>query len=212
MNNKKKVIISIVIVLLLIVVVSSATYAVYKWRSIYGLNVNISVTDNITVTFNGGTNITGRLKPVDSPTKGIVKRMTIKSNLPNDNSTYSLYLKTNTLPDALKSTQFKWILFDCNLENSDCELPSGLAYLTYSGIYQFGDFSTASMANFIDNNTGDLLLLDSSSIPFRKIQELYLYLWIDGTSDNSPSLGGNHIDFDLYATGSSDTLIELPSQ
>ena len=41
--------------MLLTVVVSTGTYAVYKWRSTVGLDVSITVTEDIVITFNGGT-------------------------------------------------------------------------------------------------------------------------------------------------------------
>ena len=190
MNNKKKIVTSIFIVLILIVVVASGTYAVYRWRSTYGLNVSISVNDNVTVTFNGGTNITGRLVPTVFPLNTISKKMTIRSNLPG--AYYSLYLKTKELPANIKNSQFKWLLSDCDYNNNNA---------CNSDIEISGDFSTSSMNEYIDSSTGDMLLIDSSKVPFKYTQELYLYLWIDGTVDNDPSIGNNHIDFDLYATG-----------
>ena len=199
MNNKKKIFISVVIVLILCAIVVSATYAVYRWRSTYGLNVNITVNDNIVITFNGGTNITGRLIPTDvtkDMDKIIVKEMTIKSNLPTD-GTYNLYLKTNELPSAIQDESFKWLLTDCDyIDDSYCGEDINIS----------GDFSASSMSEYRDQTTGDLLLLDSSNIPFRKKLHLYLYLWIDGTVDNDISMGGNHIDFDLYATGTDGSL------
>ena len=198
MNNKKKIFISVVIVLILCVLVVSATYAVYRWRSTYGLNVNITVNDNIVITFNGGTNITGRLIPTDATkdmSKIIVKEMTIKSNLPTD-GTYNLYLKTNELPSAIQDESFKWLLTDCGLTNSNCNGDINIS----------GNFSASSMSEYRDQTTGDLLLLDSSNIPFVKKLHLYLYLWIDGTVDNDLSMAGNHIDFDLYATGTAGSL------
>ena len=212
MNNKKKVIISMVIVLLLIVVVSSATYAVYKWRSTYGLNVDITVNDNVVITFDGGPNITGRIKPVSDPSEGIIKEMSVKSNLPN-NASYNLYLKINELPEGLKNTSFRWGLIDDEEVESCLSTTCNSTDLENAGHFVIsGNFSTSSMNEYKDATTNDLLLLEGSSIPFKNKQELYLYLWIDGTVDNDPSMGGNSIDFDLYATGSSDTLVELPSQ
>ena len=191
-QNNKKMIISIVIVLLIIVIVVSSTYAIYRWRSTYGLNVSIQVTDDITITFDGGTNISGRLIPSIFPSGTIVKHMTIKSNLPSGN--YSLYLKRNQLPSNIMNSSFKWLLSDCDYNNnSSCR----------SDMEIDGDFSSESISDYLDQTTGDLLLIDNAKVPFRYTQDLYLYLWIDGTVDNSPSMGGNHIDFDIYATGTS---------
>ena len=185
MNYKKNVIVSILVVLLIIVVFSSTTYAVYKWRSTYGLNVNVNVTDNVIVTFNGGTNITGRLIPVDSPRYGIDKFISVKSNLPS-NDTFSLFLKINKLPDELKTDSFKWKLTNGN----DIDVS--------------GSFTPISMNDYIDSGTGDMLLLENQPVPFRYNLKLHLYIWIDGTVDNATSMQNKSVDFDLYATGTSN--------
>ena len=193
MNSKKRIYSSIIIVLLLIAVVSSTTFAVYKWRSTTGLNVSINVTDNIIITFNGGTNITGRLIPVANAYEGIVKEMSVKANLPSSD-TFNLYLKVNTLPDELKSAQFRWRLTGCDL-SGDC--------ITISPDVS-GNFSTTSMSDYIDQTSGDMLLLEDQAIPYRSTLKLYLYLWIDGTVDNNVNMGSKSIDFDLYVTGNTE--------
>lgn len=199
MNNKKKIIVSVLIVLLLIVVISSVTYAAFKWRSTNGLNVSIGVTDNVVVTFYGGTDITGRLVPVDSPSKGIVKSISIKSNLPTSD-TFNLYLKINTLPNDLKDSSFRWKLTDCQEGNTCYDSEVDIS----------GNFSTTSMNDFIDSGTGDMLLLEDQSISFKNYLNLYLYFWIDGNVDNAVSMGSKSVDFDLYATGtSSGTFTEV---
>ena len=195
MRNNKKIIIAIVIVLVIIIVVSSVTYAIFRWRSTYGLNVNIEVTDHIIITFDGGTNITDKLKPVEGPTDGLIKHMSIRSNLPSSSDTYGIYLKINDLPNALKNEEFNWMLIDCDLINDDhCALE-------YTEVNAHGNFSTTSMNEFTDSETGDLLLFEGDSIPFKNKQDLYLYLWINGTVDNDLSMSGKSIDFDIYAKG-----------
>ena len=211
MRNNKKLIISIGIVLTIIIAVSSITYAIFKWRSIYGLNVDIAVTDNIIVTFNGGTNISGTLIPTLDPSpyapssyEGIIKEISIKSNLPTDGS-FSLFLTPTTLPNDLKIEEFKWMLLDCNIKELDQD---------YCGmkVSEHGDFTTSSMSDYDDGN-GNLVLIDNMEIPFRETLKLYLYIWLDGTNDNEPRLTNEQISFDLYATGSNEgSFVELPSQ
>lgn len=204
MNNKKKIYASIFAVLLLIVTVSSGTYAVYKWRSTIGLNVSVSVTDNIVITFDGGTDITGRLIPVRYPYEGIVKEISIKSNLPSSD-TFNLYLKRNTLPSELQSTQFKWGLTSCDLSiDIDC--------VKEAEVNEGGNFSTASMSDFVDQNTGDMLLLEEQTIPYVKNLKLYLYLWFDGTVTNNSNMMNKSVDFDLYATGNTEGTLNEVSQ
>ena len=216
--KNKNLFISVLIVLLIIVIVSSVTYAAYVWRSTTGLDVSVDVNDNITVTFNGGTNITGKLFPVDRPTSGIIKEMVIKSNLPSSDP-YSVYLKINQLPQVMKDSSFKWVLTDgLNDVNScweDIGLPDGATpscELVSGSIFVGGNFSTSSMSEFTDSVTNDLILLENQSLPYISDLHLYLYIWIDGTVDNSLNLTGNHVDFDVYVKGKSDTFVEVTPQ
>ena len=49
----------------LIVVMIGGTYAYYRWSSTSNINISVGI-EGSTVTFNGGTNITGVLIPTSS--------------------------------------------------------------------------------------------------------------------------------------------------
>ena len=195
MKRNKKIFLMIIGVLLTIIIVSGLTYAFYRWRSSSSIDViiNFDNASQTVVTFYGGDSITGKITPTQYAYQGRVKQMNISSNIAG-NDTFNLYLKINTLPNALKVDYFKWQLTSCDLSvNSSC---ASTATVNVSG-----NFSTTSMNNFYDNDTGDLLLLEDEPIPNNL--DLYLYLWIDGNVDNDLSIGNLDINFDVYAKGTS---------
>ena len=69
MKNNKGLIIGIIG---LIIVMIGGTYAYYRWNSTSNINVSVKISGN-TVTFVGGSNVTGTLTPVDSKEEGIKK-------------------------------------------------------------------------------------------------------------------------------------------
>ena len=198
MKEKKKIIFMIMIVLLIIAVVAAGTYAFYKWRSTSSIDVDINFdnSDNVVVTFDGGSSITGKITPTEYVYQGRVKKMSVgyDSALISNDNTFSLYLKTNSLSDDLKVDYFKWQLTSCDLAaNHNCA--------SSATVNVGGNFSITSMNSFIDQESGDLLLLSNQSIPFHL--DLYLYLWIDANVDNDISIGNKDINFDIYAKGTS---------
>ena len=84
MKNNKGIIIGIIG---LIIVMIGGTYAYYRWSSSDNININISI-EGSTVTFNGGTNITGVLIPTSSKEEGIKKDITVIAS--DEGSTMSL--------------------------------------------------------------------------------------------------------------------------
>ena len=184
-NNKKKMFLSILIALLIIIGVSSATNAVYKWRSSVHLNVDIDVTSNVVVNIDGGPNISARIAPVSDYTKGIKKAIKIKSNLPGA-GTFNLYLHINQLPQELKNVSFLWRIVKKGKNNS-------YDYLVSSNF--------ANINNYYNSASGDYLLINNRTIPYKQEEEYILYIWLDGENyDQDVSMGGKHIDFDLYIT------------
>ena len=192
-NNKKKLISSILVTLLIIGGVSTITYAVYKWRSTVHLNVNIDVTDEITIKFDGGPDITGRIYPVSDYTKGIKKSFKIKSNLPSG-STFNLYLHFNEeLPEELvEEESFRWMITSKSDNYDNCSWDCG----SFHDVIE-EDYLT------IDNTTGDYLLMEDVEVPYKQAEEYVLYIWLDGENyTQDPSIGGKHIDISLYASSS----------
>ena len=195
MNEKKKIYLMIIGVILGIILVSGGTYAWFKWRSSESIDViiNFDNTADARVTFYGGDSITGKIAPTEYVYQGKVKNMSIESSLLS-NDTFNLYLKINDLPNELKVNYFKWQLVSCDLvSNHNCA--------SSATVNVNGNFSTNSMNEFYDSNTGDLLLLENEPIP--KHMDLYLFLWINGNVDNDLSIGDKDIDFDIYAKGTS---------
>lgn len=186
-NNKKKMFLSILIALLIVIGVSSATYAVYKWRSSVHLNVDVNVTNNVVVNIDGGPNISGRIAPVSDYTEGIKKTIKIKSNLPGA-GTFNLYLHINQLPQELRDISFKWMVTSKSAEYDYCG-------------YDCSDFRDNSISGFIIDETNDINLIGNETIPYKQEEEYILYIWLDGENyDQDVSMGGKHIDFDLYIT------------
>lgn len=68
MDNKKFIFGVIALLLLMI----GGTYAYYKWSSTENINVNVKI-EGGSVTFNGGSNITGVLIPTATKEGGIKK-------------------------------------------------------------------------------------------------------------------------------------------
>ena len=84
MKNNKGLIIGIIG---LIIVMIGGTYAYYRWNSTSNINVSVKISGN-TVTFVGGSNVTGTLTPVDSKEEGI------KKDILKGVSTYAVGYKT----------------------------------------------------------------------------------------------------------------------
>ena len=100
MENNKGLIIGIIG---LIIVMIGGTYAYYRWNSTSNINVSVKISGN-TVTFVGGSNVTGTLTPVDSKEEGIKKDITVIAS--EAGSTMSLYMDLTTMPNELKEESF----------------------------------------------------------------------------------------------------------
>ena len=181
-NNKKKLFILVISIIMSLLVASAGTYAWFKWRTTSEETVNINLTATSVVSFIGGQDITGVLEPVYSYTDGIKKDVKIISELPG--STFSLYLKVNSLPEEVKGDFFEWAIYNGN------------QYI--------------NGGNFENNNEGDnIVLLLNRMISANNYDKYSLYIWMDANKDIDSSVGGKKVDFDLYATGDSGSVNEL---
>ena len=95
MDNKKFIFGVIALLLLMI----GGTYAYYKWSSTENINVNVKI-EGGSVTFNGGSNITGVLIPTATKEGGIKKDITVKADTVG--ATMNLYMDLTTMPTELK--------------------------------------------------------------------------------------------------------------
>ena len=104
MDNKKFIFGVIALLLLMI----GGTYAYYKWSSTENINVNVKI-EGGSVTFNGGSNITGVLIPTATKEGGIKKDITVKADTVG--ATMNLYMDLTTMPTELKEKSFEYELY-----------------------------------------------------------------------------------------------------
>lgn len=181
-SNKIKIIVFVIGVISLTVILGLVTYAWFKWRTSNEQAVNINLTASSTVTFSGGTDISGTLEPVFDKSEGVIKNIRVISNL--SGNTLNLYLQINTLPTELQDVSFKWAIYK------------------NSALVNDSDFSTYAAGDSI-------LLVNNSTINTNSYDEYTLYLWIDANYNNDPSMSGKAVDFDLYATCETGALEEV---
>lgn len=202
MKDKKGIIAGIV---LLIVVIIGSTYAYYKWSSTANIDIDVSI-EGSTVTFVGGTDVTGTLIPSASKedavsnNRGIKKEVTVVADALG--STMSLYLDLDKIPDGVKDKSFKYeVYYKANGATTETLVSSGnfAAYdaTNNSTGVTYATSGTTTVDLFLDrdvNTTTDTYIL---------------YLWFDGTMDNPTSMQ-NHttsdLSFSLHASGTGATL------
>ena len=167
----------------LIVVMIGGTYAYYRWSSSDNININISI-EGSTVTFNGGTNITGVLIPTSSKEEGIKKDITVIAS--EEGSTMSLYMDLTTMPSELKEESF---IYELYYNDSTLVTKGHFKDITYASS---GVTTLTLFTDRVVNTTTD---------------KYTLYLWFNGKDYTNPNTMQNKtLSFDLYATGKNATL------
>ena len=189
MKNNKGLIIGIIG---LIIVMIGGTYAYYRWNSTSNVNVSVKISGN-TVTFVGGSNVTGTLAPVDSKEKGIKKDITVKAN--EAGSTMSLYMDLTTMPNELKEESFVYELY-----YNDTTLVKKGNFKAYNAS------SNASGITYASSGVTTLTLFTDRNVN-TTTDKYTLYLWFNGKDFTNPDTMQNKtLSFDLYATGKNATL------
>ena len=189
MKNNKGLIIGIIG---LIIVMIGGTYAYYRWNSTSNINVSVKVSGN-TVTFVGGSNVTGTLTPVDSKEEGIKKDITVKAN--EAGSTMSLYMELTTMPNELKEESFVYELY-----YNDTTLVKKGNFKAYNAS------SNASGITYASSGTTTLTLFTDRNVN-TTTDKYTLYLWFNGKDFTNPDTMQNKtLSFNLYATGKNATL------
>ena len=189
MKNNKGLIIGIIG---LIIVMIGGTYAYYRWNSTSNVNVSVKISGN-TVTFVGGSNVTGTLAPVDSKEKGIKKDITVKAS--KAGSTMSLYMDLTTMPNELKEKSFVYELY-----YNDSTLVKKGNFKAYNAS------SNASGITYASSGVTTLTLFTDRNVN-TTTDKYTLYLWFNGKDFTNPSTMQNKIlSFNLYATGKNATL------
>lgn len=189
MKNNKGLIIGIIG---LIIVMIGGTYAYYRWNSTSNINVSVKISGN-TVTFVGGSNVTGTLTPVDSKEEGIKKDITVKAN--EAGSTMSLYMDLTTMPSELKEESFVYELY-----YNDTTLVKKGNFKAYNAS------SNASGITYASSGVTTLTLFTDRNVN-TTTDKYTLYLWFNGKDFTNPNTMQNKtLSFDLYATGKNATL------
>lgn len=189
MKNNKGLIIGIIG---LIIVMIGGTYAYYRWNSTSNINVSVKISGN-TVTFVGGSNVTGTLIPVDSKEEGIKKDITVKAN--EAGSTMSLYMDLTTMPNELKEESFVYELY-----YNDTTLVKKGNFKAYNAS------SNASGITYASSGVTTLTLFTDRNVN-TTTDKYTLYLWFNGKDFTNPDTMQNKtLSFDLYATGKNATL------
>lgn len=189
MKNNKGLIIGIIG---LIIVMIGGTYAYYRWNSTSNINVSVKISGN-TVTFVGGSNVTGTLTPVDSKEEGIKKDITVKAN--EAGSTMSLYMELTTMPSELKEESFVYELY-----YNDTTLVKKGNFKAYNAS------SNASGITYASSGVTTLTLFTDRNVN-TTTDKYTLYLWFNGKDFTNPDTMQNKtLSFNLYATGKNATL------
>ena len=189
MKNNKGLIIGIIG---LIIVMIGGTYAYYRWNSTSNINVSVKISGN-TVTFVGGSNVTGTLTPVDSKEEGIKKDITVKAS--EAGCTMSLYMELTTMPSELKEESFVYELY-----YNDTTLVKKGNFKAYNAS------SNASGITYASSGVTTLTLFTDRNVN-TTTDKYTLYLWFNGKDFTNPNTMQNKtLSFNLYATGKNATL------
>ncbi len=189
MKNNKGLIIGMIG---LIIVMIGGTYAYYRWNSTSNINISIGI-EGSTVTFNGGTNITGVLIPTSSKEEGIKKDITVIAS--EAGSTMSLYMDLTTMPSELKEESFVYELY-----YNDTTLVKKGNFKAYNAS------SNASGITYASSGVTTLTLF-TDRVVNTTTDKYTLYLWFNGKDYTNPNTMQNKtLSFDLYATGKNATL------
>ena len=189
MKNNKGLIIGIIGLIILMI---GGTYAYYRWNSTSNINVSVKISGN-TVTFVGGSNVTGTLTPVDSKEEGIKKDITVKAN--EAGSTMSLYMELTTMPSELKEESFIYELY-----YNDTTLVKKGNFKAYNAS------SNASGITYASSGVTTLTLFTDRNVN-TTTDKYTLYLWFNGKDFTNPDTMQNKtLSFNLYATGKNATL------
>lgn len=188
--DNKKFIFGVMALLLLMI---GGTYAYYKWSSTENINVNVKI-EGGSVTFNGGSNITGVLIPTATKEGGIKKDITVKADTVG--ATMNLYMDLTTMPTELKEKSFEYELY-----YNDTTLVKKGNFAAYNSSSNVNGISYAT------SGTTTLTLFTGRDISTTSTDKYTLYLWFNGKDYTNPNTMQNKtLSFDLYATGENATL------
>lgn len=168
----------ILIIIATLILLLGGTFAWYVWTSTTNATINLEVCTP-TITFAGGDTINGtNIIPVTSKDNGLKKNITASiSKSCSKSVTMNLSLELTTLPTALANSTFVYELY----KNSTTKVTSG---------------------NFSGKAQGNTITLLSGATVTTTTDTYTLYIYIDGTKDNSTDMAGKSFTFKLSGSGS----------
>ena len=177
----KKILLLLLSILLMLLAIG-VTYSYFSWQSTNKTNITIS-TGQIIITFNGGSNVTGKkLIPVSTKEKGetagtgVAKTFTVSST---QTAYMNVYLNLDTFPTALRDKSLVWELY-----NGTTKVSSG----NFGAVVQ-GDSITLLRRQSVT----------TTSVTYK------LYIWIDGTQTNPNTMQNQSFSFTLSATATDNS-------
>ena len=185
-NNKAKIYMIFGLIVLVIVVIVSGTYAYYVWTTSDSDTTKIVAgIGAVTVTFDGGSDISANLRPVSDKSKGIIKNISVKAD--TTGLVFNMYLDITSIDTDLKDESFRYELY-----KGDTKVKEG----------NFSDsYLTSNTVICTKNNTNHIVLLTNESISTSKTSYT-LYIWIDGENYTNPNTMMNKtFSFKLHADG-----------
>ena len=180
-------------VVLFIALVAGLTYAYYKWTSTEDINVSVVVEGN-TVTFVGGTNITGTLIPTATKEEGIKKDITVKAS--KEGVTINLYMDLTTIPSELKEKSFEYEIYY-----------NGTTLVKKGNFGVYNSNTNTSGISYATSGVTTLTLFTGRDVSTSNTDKYTLYLWFNGKDYTNPNtMQSKKLSFDLYATGENAVL------
>ena len=174
MEKKKKYI--IIVIFAVIGMIIGVTSSLYTWIS---SNTDVILTiGGVTVNYESGTDITGiKLRPVLDKETGVENNYAIKKSITVSSSKetyFSLYMNAEIFDEGLKHESFKWEIYNDGL--------------------------LLSMGNLRDINEKDRITLINNLKINNMINNLELYIYIDGNMNNPSSMQNSEYKFVLNAS------------
>ena len=189
-NNKSRKFMLFGLIVLVITIAVSSTYAYYVWTtSDNEVTKIVAGVGSATVTFDGGSDINANLRPVSDKSKGIVKKIKVKTDTTGlaFGLTFNMYLDITSIATELKDVSFRYEFY-----KGTTKLKEG----NFSDTYLNSNTTDCST-----NSTKHIALLTNESISTSNTSYT-LYIWIDGANYVNPStMMGKEFNFKLHADG-----------
>ncbi|MBQ8192942.1 MAG: BspA family leucine-rich repeat surface protein [Bacilli bacterium] len=173
-KNKLYIIISFIVLILSI----SGSFAWYLWDSTTNTDVSLGICVP-EISFIGGETLQGKdLVPTEDRNKGLTKEVEVslsKTCTEGDSGVMNLYMRLDSLPVGLQEESFVYEVWN--------------------------DSTMVSSGNFKGKEEGHAIELLTNEVVTSSSNLYKIYIYIDGSMNNPPSMGGNYFRFSLYSEG-----------